>query len=303
MVLLRVRPASSPSGAVVWRRTWDDPTDHPADYAGCLATDPAGNAIVAGTSYSSASDIDLVVIKWKANGRRAWVARYGSPYAMLDYPVDMACDGQGNVIVAGIRHLIGNDDADWVMAKFRARDGKRLWVRNWSGTEKPASDDRPAALVVDAAGYSYSVGYSDDASGVHDAIVMKRTPAGKLAWTRRVDRTMYGSDEAERIALAGGKLSSPEPLPTSGSGDSRRSSTAPAASHSGRAPGSCRVRSWVASRTSWSTGPATPSSPVRPSRVTGGMRSSRAGPRQDSCAGLTSLPRMHTRPPRPPRSW
>ncbi len=206
MVLLRVRPASSPSGAVVWRRTWDDPTDHLADYAGCLATDPAGNAIVAGTSYSSATDTDLVVIKWKANGRRAWVARYGSPYAMLDYPVDMACDGQGNVIVAGIRYLLGNDDADWVMAKFRARDGKRLWLRVWSGTEKPASDDRPAALAVDAAGYSYSVGRSDDAGGVHDAIVMKRTPAGKLAWTRRVDRTAFGSDEAERVALADGKL-------------------------------------------------------------------------------------------------
>ena len=206
MVLLRVRPASSPSGAVVWRRTWDDPTDHLADYAGCLATDPAGNAIVAGTSYSSATDTDLVVIKWKANGRRAWVARYGSPYAMVDYPVDMACDGQGNVIVAGIRYLLGNDDADWVMAKFRARDGKRLWLRVWSGTEKPASDDRPAALAVDAAGYSYSVGRSDDAGGVHDAIVMKRTPAGKLAWTRRVDRTAFGSDEAERVALADGKL-------------------------------------------------------------------------------------------------
>jgi hypothetical protein len=206
MVLLRVRPAASPSGAVVWRRTWDDPADHLADYAGCLATDPAGNAIVAGTSYSSASDTDLVVIKWKANGRRAWVARYGSPYAMLDYPVDMACDGQGNVIVTGIRYLLGNEDADWVTTKFRAGDGKRLWVRVWSGTEKPASDDRPAAVAVDTAGYSYSVGYSDDASGVHDAIVMKRTPGGKLAWTRRVDRTPYGSDEAQRVALAGGKL-------------------------------------------------------------------------------------------------
>jgi hypothetical protein len=206
MVLLRVRPAASPSGAVVWRRTWDDPADHLADYVNCLATDPAGNAIVAGFSYSSASDTDLVVIKWKANGRRAWVARYGSPYAMLDYPVDMACDGRGNVIVTGIRYLLGNEDADWVTTKFRAGDGKRLWARVWSGTEKPASDDRPAALAVDAAGYSYSVGRSDDANGVHDAIVMKRTPAGKLAWTRRVDRTMYGSDEAERVALAGGRL-------------------------------------------------------------------------------------------------
>ena len=82
------------------------------------------------------------MIKWRPNGRRAWVARYASPYGMEDYSSGAACDGKGNVYVAGFRYLLGNQDADWVMTKFRASDGKRLWVRVWSGTEKSASDDR-----------------------------------------------------------------------------------------------------------------------------------------------------------------
>jgi hypothetical protein len=205
VTLLRLRPSANPAGTVVWQRMWDGPS-HLADYPAALTRDSAGNAVSAGLSYVSEADTDLFVIKWKPNGKRAWVARYASAYGMADWPVDVACDHAGNVYVAGSRKLLGNEDGDWLTIKFRGSDGKRLWARPWSGTETAASDDGPAAIAVDAAGSSYSVGYSDDAHGVQDAIIMKRTPAGKLAWLRRVDGSLHLADTASRVVLAGGQV-------------------------------------------------------------------------------------------------
>ena len=53
ITLMRLRPTQSPSGPVVWRRTWDDPVHHLGDYARSLITDPAGNAIVVGVTFAT----------------------------------------------------------------------------------------------------------------------------------------------------------------------------------------------------------------------------------------------------------
>ena len=200
--MYRFRPAFGKLGVVIWEKVYAGPS-HKADFPIGLAVDHAGNVIAAGQTETVTNGRDWLLIKRSPNGARRWVATYDGPLHGLDLLDDVACDRAGNVYACGTSDN-SPTSSDWVVAKFRASDGKRLWRHIYSGPGSSHMDDWAHALAVDATGNSYVAGQSYDSTGHPDILVMKLSPTGKEAWVRRVDGAAHLGDYADEIALRGG---------------------------------------------------------------------------------------------------
>jgi hypothetical protein len=198
----RFRPTVGKLGATIWEKVYASPS-HKADFPIAVAVDRAANVITAGQTSTATHGLDWLIIKRSPKGARLWVATYDGALHGFDYLDDVACDQGGNVYACGMS-VNSATSSDWVVAKFRAADGKRLWRHLYSGPGSSHMDDWAHALAVDASGKSYVAGQSDDATGRPDILVMKLSPKGKETWMRRVDGAAHLADYADEIALRGG---------------------------------------------------------------------------------------------------
>ena len=73
---------------------------------------------------SAAGGSDWVVISYKADGTRRWVARYDGPAHLTDEAARMVVDSSGNVYVAGYSDSAANGH-DALVAKY-SKAGDRL---------------------------------------------------------------------------------------------------------------------------------------------------------------------------------
>jgi hypothetical protein len=204
--LIRFRSSGTAADRVIWKRTWDNPNFHKSDYPIAMAVDPAGNAVVAGQTATTTGGMDGVVIKWLANGTRAWKA----PYANLvntgdDWVTDVACDTHGNVYVSG-SISDGGGGQDWLVVKYRASDGKILWREFYNGPASSTGYDSAEAMVLDRYGNIYVTGTSANLAGNRDLIVIKVTPRGTYRWMRRFDGAAHLADRGREIGLRAGYL-------------------------------------------------------------------------------------------------
>jgi len=67
-----------------------------------IATDPAGNTVVVGSTDAGISGKDWLVIKYSNAGGPLWTNRYNGPISGQDVPAAVAADTSGNVYVTGI---------------------------------------------------------------------------------------------------------------------------------------------------------------------------------------------------------
>ena len=171
-----------------------------SEYALGVATDPAGNAYVTGTTGGSLGgpnrgSWDAWLAKVDAAGRVLWKRQLGS--ASYDVGFGVATDPADNVYVTGLTtgSLGGPNRGDfdaWV-AKVNAA-GKVLWKRQL-GTE---SDDRAFGVATDAACNVYLAGetygpLAGSNRGGPDAWVAKVDATGRVSWKRQLGTELVDS--------------------------------------------------------------------------------------------------------------
>jgi Bacterial Ig-like domain/Beta-propeller repeat len=195
-------------GVRPWTRQMGTAT---ADYAFGVATDGAGNVLVAGYTdgaldgQASAGGFDLFVVKYDANGAKLWTRQLGT--AAGDYATGVATDGAGNVFVAGRTDgaLDGQASAggsDLFVVKYDA-NGVKLWTRQL-GT---ANYDVASGVATDGAGNVFVAGYTLGAldgqasAGGYDLFVVKYDANGMKLWTRQLGTA--GWDNASGVATDG----------------------------------------------------------------------------------------------------
>ena len=202
------------TGAIVWQKTFAGAGANEDD-AYAVAVDAAGNAIVAGLSYTTASNIDIKVIKYAAaDGSVLWQRTIDAgPY---DAAYAVCVDAGGNAIVAA-ESSNASSNIDIHVLKLAAADGATQWDKAFDG----GKDDFVSDLAVDAAGNAIVIGESVNASGNDDMRVIKYAAAdGALVWNQSFGST--GADEAYAVAVdAAGNVFVTGVVPGASAGDAR----------------------------------------------------------------------------------
>ncbi|MDJ0867077.1 MAG: thrombospondin type 3 repeat-containing protein [Myxococcota bacterium] len=116
----------------------------------------------------------------------------------------VAVDGSDAVVVTG------ESEGDFLTVKYRA-DGSRAWAERWAGASGEL--DTPADLVVDAGGFVYVTGTSENSLGRHAIVTIKYAPSGSVEWIRsfaQYDSRAVGLDldAAGNAYVAGSSIAS-----------------------------------------------------------------------------------------------
>jgi hypothetical protein len=184
---------ADPAPTLLWKR---HPGTAMPDAAWGVATDGAGNVVIAGHTYGSLAapnkgHDDAFVVKYSPDGTLKWRRQLGSWNRDLAFGV--AADAAGNVVIAGYTRgsLVGpkKGGLDGFVAKY-APDGTVQWKRQLGTTQ----DDAALAVAIDAVGNIVIAGVTDA-----DAFVMKYAPDGTVQWRRRLGSTEY--DVAYGVAI------------------------------------------------------------------------------------------------------
>jgi len=175
----------TPDGRVLWDRTQGNGR---ASRALGLATDPAGNAYVAGYTWISGND--FLLYKYDPDGHLLWQRQFSG--GGDDRAQAVAADGRGRVVVTGVSTL---RDADVLTLLYDA-NGNALWQRRYDGR----AGDWAYDVALDERGNAYVVG-TTLVAGQKDLLLLKYDATGRLLWSRSFDAG--GEEVAQAVALNG----------------------------------------------------------------------------------------------------
>lgn len=185
---MRAIKYSGANGSVAWQVSLGGGSH---DAAFFVATDAAGNAIVAGeTDASGTTDIRVVKLA-AASGSVLWDRTYDA--GGDDFVGDLAVDAAGNAVVAGTSvNDAGGEDL--VVIKLGAASGAQAWARTFDG----GGDDQAFGLALDGSGNAIAVGASKGAT--FDLLAMKLAASnGAIVWRKTYDGG--GDDLAQAVAV------------------------------------------------------------------------------------------------------
>ena len=152
----------------VWERTFDG-LAHGDDAGVAVRVDPIDGAIVvAGTTRSGAGDNDFTVIRYSPDGTTLWERTLQKPQTD-DLLVDMAIDASGYLYLAG---SAGNGSAD-VLTLLYDHLGNFIGATSFDGATH--DNDEADAVAVNYRGEAFIAGYSTNAAGNTDYLVVKQT--------------------------------------------------------------------------------------------------------------------------------
>jgi len=175
-----------PTGNEIWTRQFD-----PGEVANAVAVDAFGNNYAVGYGHGYA-----FVRKSDAVGNEVWTRQFGP--GPNDNAQAVAVDSTGNIYIAGVTggtfpSQTSSGGYDAFVRKYDSA-GNEVWTRQFGSS----ADDRAYGIGVDAAGNSYTGGFTygtlpgKTSLGSTDAFVRKYDPAGNEVWTRQ-----FGSNGAD----------------------------------------------------------------------------------------------------------
>ncbi len=180
----------------------NDFTDVPYD----IAVDRDGNFIVVGERGVANGNLDWHVRKYDSDRVLVWEDTYDGA-SLYDYAHGVTVDSNGDVIVVGHTNKgadnSSNANYDWLIIKYAAADGERLWTRSFesaAGRSEACYD-----VAVDGLDNILAGGYERDGDDVvHWRLELLNGEDGSLlggqVWVSDNNQNIYG------LALRNGKL-------------------------------------------------------------------------------------------------
>ena len=138
------------------------------DVAHAVEVDAEGNFIVAGQRGVAGGDVDWHVRKYRPDRSLMWEDTYGGAAGLFDIACGVAVDSLGDVVVCGHENRGADNesqaDHDWLIVKYRAADGQRLWTQRHESA--PGRSEICYAVAVDGLDHLLAVGYLRDEAGL-----------------------------------------------------------------------------------------------------------------------------------------
>ncbi|HSA97257.1 MAG TPA: SBBP repeat-containing protein, partial [Acidobacteriota bacterium] len=191
-----------------WVRRYNNDAFNGDDEARAIAVHrPSGNIFVTGYSTGRTTGADMYTIRYGGDGASGWSSRYDGPSHLGDYANAVAAGAAGNAYVAGLVYR-GNvvKHADYATLNYDTA-GNIIW--NLQYDDRRNGNDEIRALAVDALGFVYVTGRSEDSQTKtdvkhYDYYTIKYDPtAGSVVWAARYNSslTAHPADEASGIAV------------------------------------------------------------------------------------------------------
>jgi uncharacterized delta-60 repeat protein len=192
-------------GNQLWVARYDGPA-HGVDESSAIAVDKDGNVYVNGFSWGTNQTYDYATIKYDANGKQLWAARYNGPGNGDDFSYRMALDKTGNVYVTGSSYGGTNTYDDIATVKYDP-DGHQLWVARFDGPGhyydgsfvNIAVDPQGNVIIAGDANMDSSDSYSQQYA--YDYATIKYDPNGKQLWLAFYDGPYHDEDRPQAIAV------------------------------------------------------------------------------------------------------
>jgi len=185
------------AGTPLWSRTHGGAAGGD-DSAGRIATDAAGNIVVAGSEGIVLGGLGWVtdgwIRKYDPDGNPLWTQIYASTFGGIDYASAVAVDGAGNVLVTGLELAI----RDAWLRKYDP-DGMPLWTEYYAGAENMHAEG--TGVAADAAGNILATGIEVTTAGAVDIWVRKYDASGTDLWTDTYDGAAHNTDSSRDIAV------------------------------------------------------------------------------------------------------
>ena len=198
------------SGGQAWLKTFgtgafDDPYG--------LAVDPAGDAIIAGSTQgnfggTNAGQGDVFLAMYDTSGSQVWVKQFGT--AGDDGASSVAVGSGGNIVLTGWAggNLGGTGSGDMFVAEYDF-SGKRTWL-----TQLGTTGDQANGVAMDSSDNIAIAGSTTGSlnqanAGLGDAFAARFDPSGKELWISQLgtaaDDAAYGvaTDQSGHVILAG----------------------------------------------------------------------------------------------------
>lgn len=162
---------SAPTATRIWEQSLDG-NAHGDDEGVTVKVDPIDDDIVVGgTVLTTANDHDVVLVRYDTNGTTigGWpltVSRHDND----DYLKDMAIDASGYLYLAADT---SNGDSVDIFALIYNHEGVLLGATSYNGAAN--SYDEATAITVNRKGEAFVGGYSTNAAGNADYLVLKQT--------------------------------------------------------------------------------------------------------------------------------
>ena len=175
----------SNEGVPQFEYIYDGP-EHLFDEASCIGVDSQGNAYVAGYTTSSDSGLDLLLMRFNANGSLAWKNKYATQ--KMDLATGLVIDDSCNVYVCGNTNN-SQRSSDIVVLKYDSA-GNRKWTQVYDGifNERDASN----MIRLDDSLNVYVSGFVNHTNDRSDLPVLKFNPQGEL-----VKESLYNGVSAD----------------------------------------------------------------------------------------------------------
>ncbi|MCI0472146.1 MAG: SBBP repeat-containing protein [Ignavibacteria bacterium] len=182
------------AGSQIWVKTYNGPSNS-ADIGYAMALDASGNIYVTGASTGTGTGYDYVTIKYDTDGNQQWLQRYDY-LNLTEFPVAIALDGTGNVLVTGSSGTSANPD--YLTIKYNTA-GTQEWVKRYNGSLNNA--DYSKAIAVDGFGNIYITGNCYNSAASHDILTIKYNSAGSEQWLKVFNGTLNSIDYGNAIAV------------------------------------------------------------------------------------------------------
>lgn len=159
---------SSPTAQRLWERSVDGPA-HGDDEGVGVKVDPIdGNIVVAGTILTASGDHDITLIRYTPAGVTAWQRTLQRP-ASDDHGVALAMDSSGYIYIAATTISGATSDIFSLLYDF---EGTSLGMTQYNGSA--SSYDEASGIAVNYLGEAFISGYTTNANGDADYLVLKQ---------------------------------------------------------------------------------------------------------------------------------